>query len=228
MDLKLNLPYSVVAFDTETGGLNSDYDINWSLDRSNIELGSTINGQVSKLPAPILEIGALILSPKNLDEVSYFHSLCGPEKTETFESFMSKCTDKALEINGFKDRLEELKAAPPTSEVLKKFIAWLPRSGTSYPKYIPCGQNVRFDIEMINGSCKRLGIDFEIRTPPLELTAFSQLYFALPDRETVANYKLTTVASALGIPTKDAHTALADVRMTAACMKKMFFRFSTV
>lgn len=227
MDLKINLPYPVVAFDTETGGLNSDFDISWSLDRANVALGSTVNGQVTKVPAPILEIGALTLSPKNLEEVSFFHSLCGPEKDESFSSFISKCSTTALEINGFKNRLDELEAAPPTSEVLKKFIAWLPKQGKSYPKYIPCGQNVRFDIEMINGCCKRLGIDFEIRTPPLELTAFSQLYFALPDRETVANYKLTTVASALGISTQDAHTALADIRMTAECMKKMFLRFST-
>ena len=123
--------------------------------------------------------------------------------------------------------IDEIKAAPPMSEALKSFKDFFPKSGTRLAKFLPCGQNIRFDIDMLNAACRKSGIDLEIKTPPLELITYSQLYFSLPDTEIVANYKLTTVAQALGISTKDAHTALADVRMTLACLKKIFARFSS-
>lgn len=228
MDLKINLPYPLVAFDTETGGLNPDHEITWNLEqveRGNV--GEVVSGKIQKLPAPILEVGAILISPKDLSEIDSFHSLCGPEKDEPFERFLNRCSRTALEINGFKGRLEELKAAPPLSVALKNFKEWLPKQGgNKVGKFLPTGQNVRFDIEMINAACKHYGVDLQIRTPPIELMSYSQLYFALPDTEIVANYKLTTVSQALGISTKDAHTALADVRMTLACLRKMFSRFS--
>lgn len=225
-ELKLNIPYPILAFDTETGGLNADNEISWSLEKLHAKVGESITGRVTKAAAPILEIGAIFVSPSNLEEVSTFHTLCGPEKGESIESFIGKCTKQALEINGFKDRIEELKNAPPLSEAMKNFVLWLPKKGSKVADFIPCGQNVRFDIEMVNNTCKRFGINFEIRKPPLELISYSQLYFALPDTEIVANYKLTTVSQALGVSIENAHSALADVKMTLECMRKMFKRFS--
>lgn len=228
MDIQLNLPYPVVVFDTETGGLNPDDEVSWTLSRSNTALGSSISGKFVKHAAPILEIGAVILNPITLQQEAEFHSLCGPEKDESFEEFISKASPKALEVNGFKDRLDELKAAPPLSKALKDFINFLPKSQSfGKSKFIPCGQNVMFDIDMINMSCLRYGINFQIKSTPLELVSYSQLYFSLPDTQIVANYKLTTVAQALGISIEDAHTALADVQMTASCIRKMFQRFSS-
>lgn len=227
-NLKLNLPHCVVIFDTETGGLNPAHEISWNLDKSKYELGAEITGRLARKPSPILEIGAVKLSPLNLKETESFHSLCGPEKDQEFDVFIKNCNPEALKVNGFKDRLDELREAPPTSEVLKNFLKWLTPTGSSRPeKFIPGGQNCRFDIDMVNMAFDRFSINYQIRTNPLELVSYSQLYFALPDSPTVANYKLTTVASALGISTEGAHTALADVRMTAACMRKIFARFST-
>ena len=228
MELKLNLPYPIVVFDTETGGLNPECEIAWNLEiAATGKVGDSLQGQIKKLPAPILEIGAILVSPKDLSEIKYFHTLCGPEKDESLESFISRCSPMALEINGFKDRLDEIKSAPPMSDALRSFKDFFPKSGNKLAKFLPCGQNVRFDIDMLNAACRKGGIDLEIKTPPLELITYSQLYFALPDTEIVANYKLTTVSQALGISTKDAHTALADVRMTLACLRKMFARFSS-
>lgn len=226
MDLQLNLQDPIVVMDTETGGLNPGDTVEWSLDRKNIELGEKVDGKFIKHAAPILEIGAIVLNPFNLEEISEFHILCGPEKNETFKSFMSKCTDDALRINGFKDRLDEIKKAKPTSEALKDFINWLPKQKNGRPKFIPAGQNVRYDIDMLNHACMRNGVNFQIITNPLELLSFSLLYFGLKDTQIVANYRLTTVASALNINTENAHSALADVRMTAECLRKMFYRFS--
>lgn len=225
-DLQLNLQDPIIVMDTETGGLNPAESVEWSLDRSNIKIGNQIFGKFVKHAAPILEIGAVILNPFNLEEVSEFHGLCGPEKTEPFKSFIAKCSDDALRINGFKDRLDELKAAPPTSQVLNNFIQWLPKTKTGRPKFIPAGQNVRFDIDMINHACMRFGINFQMIHNPLELISFSLLFFGLKDTEIVANHRLTTVSAALGISTENAHSALADVRMTAECLRRMFHRFS--
>jgi DNA polymerase III subunit epsilon len=228
MELKLNLPHPIVVFDTETGGLNPECEISWNLEvAATGKVGDPLHGQIKKLAAPILEIGAILVSPKDLSEIGYFHTYCGPEKDENFDSFMGRCTPMALEVNGFKNKLEVIKSAPPMSEALKSFKNFFPKNGTKLAKFLPCGQNVRFDIDMLNAACRKSGVDLEIKIPPLELITYSQLYFALPDTEIVANYKLTTVAQALGISTKDAHTALADVRMTLACLRKMFARFSS-
>jgi DNA polymerase III epsilon subunit-like protein len=80
---------------------------------------------------------------------------------------------------------------------------------------------------MVNAMCVRHGVNYQIRTNIiLELIAYSLLYFSLPNTGSVANYKLTTVAECLGISTDEAHTALADVRMTAACLRKYFQEFT--
>lgn len=227
MSLKLNLPYPLLVFDTETGGLNSDYEIEWNLiEQQSVDVGSMIQGRVRSLPPPILEIGAVLLSPTTLEELDRFHTLCGPEPGQSLEDFLKRCTKKALETNKLDTKLDEIKNAPPMSQALKEFFKFIPKSNFSNNKLrcLLCGQNVRYDIEMINGASKRLGIDFVLNGTPIELSNFSQLYFSLPDTPTVANYKLTTVAEALGIPTEKAHTAMWDVTMTAECLKRIFNR----
>jgi len=221
MSIKYNFSYPIVVVDTETGGLLSSPSIDWSLNPDEkYEVGSKISGKLKNVANPILELGAIILNPQTLEEQDCFHGICGPEKKENFKVFLSRCSKTALNLNGFSNRLDELKTANPLSDVLKNFIKWLPK------KWIPCGQNVRFDIDMINSSCSRYNLNFQIKSPPLELMSFSQLYFAFPDTEIVANYKLSTVASALHISTENAHSAIADVRMTAECLRKIFNRFS--
>jgi DNA polymerase III epsilon subunit-like protein len=226
MNLELNLQDPVVVIDTETGGLNPSEAVEWNLDRSNIQIGDKIAGKFIRHAAPILEIGAIILNPFNLEEVAEYHSLCGPEVNEPFDKFMAKCTPEALRINGFKDRTQELKKAKPTSQVLSEFINWLPKTKGGRPKFIPAGQNARYDIDMINHACMRFGVNFQITHYPLELMSFSLLFFGLKDTEIVANHRLTTVAAALGVSTEKAHTALADIRMTAECLRRIFSRFS--
>lgn len=226
MDLKINLPGPVVVFDTETGGLNGDFEINWTK-KNDVGVNQLVEGKVTKRPAPILEIGAVILSPNSLDEVSSFHTLCGPEEGQSIESFMGDCTDRALSVNGFGSRIEELEKAPPMSVAIKNFLNFLPK------RYMIAGQNLRYDMHMIEAACSRFGINmynnsqsFEFKQSPLELVTFATFYFALGDTPIVANYKLTTIAEALGISTDNAHSALADVRMTSACLKKILSRFS--
>lgn len=228
MGFNLIFPHPIVVVDTETGGLNPAIEIEWTLDKSAHRVGNTVTGKIQKLPAPILELGAIRLDPKDLKELDSFHTLCGPEVGESFDDFLQTCTAKALEVNGFKDRLDELKQAPPLSQGLRLFLKWLAKDSVEkkIDKFIPCGQNVTYDIDMLNMSFARLGINYQIYDHPLELMSYSRVYFSMPDTETVANYKLTTVCKALGISTDKAHTALADVRMTAAALRRMLERFA--
>lgn len=230
---KVNLSYPVVVFDTETGGLSGSAQIEWDLTEDLSEIGKEITGKVKKAPAPILEIGAVVLNPITLEEEAHFHTYCGPDAGESLESLLSRCDAEALRVNGFDqgERREALRQAPSMKEAIESWVKWIRVSTDSKHhlktrKFIPCGQNVRFDIDMINSACQREGIRFALKTQPIELINFAMVYFGLPHTGSVARYKLEVIAEALGIPTEDAHTALADVRMTAECLRIFLNEFT--
>lgn len=232
-DLRVNFSYPIAVFDTETGGLEPEPIIDWNLDVDVSKSGQLVQGVVKTPAAPILELAAVMLDPVSLEEISSFHTYCGPNKGETVEQLLQRCNPEALAVNGFDsgERKKALSSAPPLEEALQNWINWL-RAGTDshgrYPKkFIPCGQNVRFDINMLNSSFRREGIDFQLKSQPLELIGFSMLYFGLPNTGSVARYSLEVVAQALGISIDDAHTALADVRMTAKCLKTFVKAFTS-
>jgi len=98
--LKINLSYPIIVFDTETGGLNPELLVEWDLTgEKSRETGSTIQGTVKQAPAPILEIGAIALDPVTLEELSSFHTYCGPDANEPVEDLLGRCHPKALEVN---------------------------------------------------------------------------------------------------------------------------------
>ena len=221
--LKINFGYPIIVFDTETGGLNPEDVIEFSKDPDlNLAPGDPIQGVFVKDAAPILEIGAIRLNPITLEEEDYFHAFCGAEEGETVRDLFNRCDPEALKVNNLGEDDEIFKNADPCSKVLNDFTSWITKvSG----RVELAGQNVRYDIDMVNAALREHGVDYEMYSSPLELQGYSKLYFALPDTPVVANYQLTTVAEALGINTENAHTALADVRMTAECMRIMCSRF---
>ena len=230
-DLKVNFSYPIVVLDTETGGTNPDPVIDWNLNVDTSTTGQELRGKVRTPPAPILELAAIVLDPITLKETGHFHSFCGPRKGESVDGLLKRCHPKALEVNGFGsgERKEALRSAPTMKDALLDWVNWLKFGNnnlTRPSRFIPCGQHVRFDIDMINSACVREGIDFEIASQPLELITFSMLYFGLPSTGAVANYKLSVMSEALGISTEGAHTALADVRMTAQCLRLYLKRFT--
>jgi DNA polymerase III epsilon subunit-like protein len=232
---KINFSYPIVVFDTETGGLNGAPQIEWDLTIDTSKVGQELKGVVKTPPAPILELAAVVLNPVTLEEEDHFHTYCGPDKGESLEGLINRCDAEALAVNGFDsgDRQESLRNAPPIEQALHDWLKWLRRGTDSrrelHPnRFIPCGQNVRFDIEMLNASFHREGIPYNIQWQPLELIGYSMLYFALPHTGAVARYKLEVVAESLGISTEHAHTALADVRMTAQCLRLFINEFSNV
>lgn len=230
-ELKVNFSYPVVVLDTETGGINPDPIIDWNLNVDTSVPGTKIHGEVKVPPAPVLELASIVVDPITLEELDSFHSFCGPAEGESVEELLNRCHPKALEVNGFGtgERRKALETAPTMKEAINNWVTWLKFGNnnlTRPSRFLPCGQHVRFDIDMINAACVREGIDFQIMSQPLELITFSMLYFGLPNTGAVANYKLSVVAEALGISTKEAHTALADVRMTAQCLRSYLKLFT--
>lgn len=226
-DLKLSFNDLIIVFDCETGGLFADNEITWNVDReASLKKGDKIQGVVKNHYTPILEIAGVRLNPFTLEEEDTFYSLCGPEEGESIQDLLNRCEEEAFKINNLNNKLEELEKAPALSKVIEDFVNWSTLS-KQRKNFIPSGQNVKFDIDMVNATCKRFGIDYQIKRSPLELRSYSQFYFALPDTPIVANYKLTTIAEALGISTEGAHEALEDVRMTSECLKIMFKRFAS-
>ena len=231
---RVNFSYPIVVFDTETGGLSSSAQVRWNLNVDLSKTGEKITGEVLKPPAPILELGAVLLNPITLEEEDSFHTYCGPNDGESLEGLISRCDAEALKVNGFDsgERRDALASAPPMKEALENWIKWLRKATDSKHhnmprKFIPCGQNVRFDIDMLNSAFQREGIRFSMKTQPIELINFAMVYFGLPHTGSVARYRLEVVAEALGISTADAHTALADVRMTAKCLRIFLDEFTS-
>jgi DNA polymerase III epsilon subunit-like protein len=222
---KVNFGNPVVVFDTETGGLNPEHIIDWDITlEKKLYPGMELSGSVREIATPILEIGACKLDFISLEELDFFHSLCGPEEGESIDDLLNKCTEEALQVNGLNRKLDELAKAPPLSKVLRDFQKWATKESK---QFIPAGQNINFDIRMMNAAFRRAGVDYEILYhQPLELLALSKIYYSLPDTPIVANYKLTTVAESLGIPTDHAHEALADVRMTCEALRIMLSRLA--
>lgn len=230
---KVNLSYPIVVFDTETGGLSGSAQVEWNLNVDLSKVGQEVIGIVRKPPAPILELAAVLLNPITLEEEDHFHTYCGPDEGESLEGLLARCDAEALAKNGFDagDRQQALESAPPMKKALENWIKWLRVATDSKhherpSKFIPCGQNVRFDINMLNSAFQREGIKYALRTQPIELINFAMIYFGLPHTGSVARYKLEVVAEALGISTEGAHTALADVRMTAQCLRTFLDEFT--
>lgn len=216
--LKLAFDAPVVIMDTETGGLSPKPDIRWYSEEFTKD--QKVEGIVSEAPSPILQISAVRLNQQTLEEEKYFDTLVGPNYDETVDQLLSRCTSQALEVNGIGKRKDELAQAPSLQQVMSKFLNWLPR------RYLIAGQNIQFDLNFLNAAMESIGKTERFYGQPLELLAFSRLYFSLADTPIVANHKLETIASALNIDTESAHDALFDCRMTADVMRKIFKRFS--
>ena len=210
----------IIIMDSETGGLSPQPEIRWLSNK--FEKGSKVEAVVIEPASPILQISAVKLNQSTLKEEDNFDTLVGPDEGESIEEYISRCQPRALQVNGLGEKKDLLEKAPPLKEAMSRFLRWLPKPW----EYLIAGQNVQFDLNFFNAKLEELGRDERFYGQPLELLAFSRLYFSLPDTSIVANHKLETIASALGIKTEGAHDALVDCRMTAEVMRIIFKRLS--
>lgn len=165
----------------------------------------------------VIQIGGIIeINGKQVEE---FNIRCQPFDYNTIEA-------KALECNGMTiDELKKLQSPEKAYQQLTKILNKYVNKYDKTDKFIPAGQNVKFDLDMLQqffvknkdsyfySFIDRHFLDLQ------SISAFFQMlgYIEFP------NLKLETVANKLGIQF-DAHDALEDIRATRAAFKA-FNRF---
>lgn len=135
-------------------------------------------------------------------------------------------SDKALEIN-HKTR-EEIAAFQDPYLTKDLFTAMMKKYVNPYDredKFIMGGYNVKFDIDFLKAWFAKMGdkyynswFDYHaMDVYPIAVCALRND----PKTATLKDYKLVTVAAALGIPVTDAHDAMVDINMTKLVMDKI-------
>lgn len=206
----------ICVFDFETGGINVK------------------RGPDNKEAEP-LQIGALILDPRRLTIVDEYESLMAPLRPDLVNPV-------ALEVNHL--TLDQVKAARHPRIVWKEFVRWVKQyqkkaSPWDYP--IAAGYNIRtFDSHIVQNLCVDYGPASDNKdTGEKEQDVFHRLYSIdlmdyvwllmensncltpFTEKQTKHDIKLTTIAKWMGIAFNDAHTALGDVRVTAAIIARL-------
>ncbi len=140
-------------------------------------------------PAKITEIGAVRL--EGLREVGHFHALVNPQRP--IPPFITHITGITQEM---------VAGAPRIDEIMPELLSFLDGA-------IIVAHNAPFDVSFLNYELRRLN------GKKLGEGAFDTLPLARLLAPGLPNYRLGTVAEALGAPVSACHRALADARATA-------------
>lgn len=151
-------------------------------------------------------------------EVETFDLRCRPFPGDTYNA-------QALEIIG--RTREELEALPDPADTFRELLDVLDRHVNRYDKtdkFFMIAYNAPFDSEHLRSWFKKNGDNFfgaYFWTPPL--CSMNLAGVALrPARAALPNFKLTTVAEAMGITADgDPHDALTDVRLSAGIFRRL-------
>jgi DNA polymerase III epsilon subunit-like protein len=188
---------SLVVLDIETGGLTHD--------------------------RPILEIGAIRYNTSTWEEISVFHRYVGPDPDTSLSSYLANCTQEALVLTGLDKKTEEIGQSPSIAHTLIALKKWLRTE-----PYILAGQNVQFDINFIKHYASSYQVDlgwcYRELGPTEDLRNYLRLYGAITGTQ-FNSFSLSKVAEQLNIPI-EAHTAIGDVRATAAILCIIYTAFS--
>lgn len=109
---------------------------------------------------------------------------------------------KALEVNGY--TAEAWANARSVQDVFQEI-----HDRKLLQDCILAGHNVQFDARFINATFKRLGIDARVDYHLYDTVTVALVFL----KSYLKSVSLVPVCAALGIPTDDAHTAMADCRM---------------
>lgn len=155
------------------------------------------------------------------------------------DSFNSKiafdpklCEPEALEMNHYTP--EAWEGAPSADQVFVSFCEFLgrhktmemvsKRTGRPYNVARLAAFNIQFDKDRLWAMADSRFVPAH----PLGLCILNRaMWWALETGAVLENFKLPTVAHALGIPTAGAHDALFDVRMAAEVMRRIRFTHDT-
>lgn len=125
---------------------------------------------------------------------------------------------KALKVNGF--TLEQLRGFPKPIETYMEIVQLLTKFVKKFDKndkFIPAGQNIRFDMRMMDAWFKKLGDNYFYSLvnskDVLDLLSITTLFKFLGILPNLPNNKLCTVCDYLGIQL-EAHDATKDILAT--------------
>lgn len=152
------------------------------------------------------------------EEVEEFNLRCRPFPGDLLNK-------EALQIIG-KTR-EELEALPDPADTFRAFLDVLDRHVNRYDKadkFFLVAYNAPFDNEHLRAWWKKCGGEYfgsYFWTPPLCVMNLAGVALR-PAREALPNFKLATVAEAMGIKANgNHHDALTDVRLSAGIWRRL-------
>jgi DNA polymerase III subunit epsilon len=152
------------------------------------------------------------------EEVEQFNLWCRPFPGDLLNK-------EALQIIG-KTR-DELVALPDPADTFREFLDVLDRHIDRFDKndkYFLVAYNAPFDADHLRAWFKKCGENFfgaYFWTPPLCVMNLAGVALR-PARETLPNFKLATVAEAMGVTADgDLHDAMTDVRLSAGIWRRL-------
>ena len=191
-----------LVFDLETGGLKEDCEI--------------------------LQIAAVILDGRRLNQLDTFQSLIKPE-------FPEKVNASALKVNRL--TLSQLEKEPSPEIVWSKFVDFCNKYNQSkstldnFKAVIPCGFNiVNFDLPILTRYAKRFGPwDTKRNQQKLwhqrhHIDLFQWLFTWFENNSSLSSLKLTNIAEYMGVSKEvleGAHDALFDTKLCAEVIVRL-------
>lgn len=163
-------------------------------------------GGLDKDKNPITQIAFLTLNPTTLKETNRYEFYIKP-----YDDLV--ITKKALEMTGLK--MVDINAGVDKKDAVAIIIDYLKESMPStHPSNRPVmiGHNVPFDLGMVGSLFERCGKDFSnyVNDTHIDTMALAKQY-----DPTATSLALGSVCEKLGVPLKNAHTAMPDVVATS-------------
>jgi len=143
----------------------------------------------------IIEIAAVKVRDEKI--VATFDSLVNPKRDVPVE---------AQQVNNI--TLQMLADAPAADEILPSIIEFI--GGGCLVAH-----NIKFDLDFLCHGLSLIGRKLNDSTPAIDTLKMSKKF--LPQ---LSSHRLINIAQYFGVATKDAHRALADVKMTVTVLKR--------
>ncbi len=152
-------------------------------------------------------------------EVEEFDIFCKPHEG-------ADIAEQALEVTGVtREQLETYQSPKKAYEELVEIFSKYIDKFNKEDKFIVAGQNVKFDIDVLNRFFKRnndnyLGSFLNYKQVFDTLSVYTALEIAevVPKLE---NHKLETICKTMGVELSNAHNSLADIKATKAVGDKL-------
>lgn len=138
----------------------------------------------------------------------------------------TEISEEALKVNGYtRESLESFNSPFYAKRQITDMLSVYVDKYDPSDKFIPAGQNIQFDIDMLHSLFKHTKdnymFSFINSRGKIDLMAMTSLLQYLGKMPELENQKLVTVANYFGIDTSKAHDAIEDIRMTREVFLKM-------